>query len=48
VHAAAWASAAGEVLLVREDVGRHNALGGLDRSRQDEWPGPQVAKWTRI
>lgn len=26
VHAAAWANQFGEVLLVREDVGRHNAL----------------------
>jgi FdhD protein len=26
IHAAGWANAAGEVLLVREDVGRHNAL----------------------
>jgi FdhD protein len=37
VHAAAWASREGEVLIVREDVGRHNALdkmiGGAVRAR---------------
>jgi FdhD protein len=41
VHGAAWASLSGEILIVREDVGRHNALDKLIGALRTRGTDPQ-------
>lgn len=42
LHAAAWCDAAGELLLVREDIGRHNALDKLIGAMLREGHSPEA------